>query len=216
VDFLALSGIIAAGSAAGWLMFSFLSQIQSATQISDLLLSADVLIFMVMFLLGMSFIVLAWILGGISFGINLGDIKDFLHSITWGLVFAMMLGLSVLPTLFLTTAVVYPNDLRMVVALVLLAPVGEEVLSRGGTYGIINAYFPGDSFPAFIGKGLIPSALFAVGHFWAMPLTLANFAFTFLGGYILNFSYWYTHKLGVPMTAHFVWNLVQLFLQGII
>jgi membrane protease YdiL (CAAX protease family) len=216
VDFLALSAIFAASTVAGWLMFSFLTEIQAATQISDLLLSADVVIYMIMFVLGIGNILLAWILGGVSFGVDLGDVGGFLGTVGWGIVFAGVNGISAFPTLALSSSATTPSDPRMVISLVLLAPIGEELLWRGGGYGLINAYFPGDSFLAFIPKAFIPSLMFSIGHYWSIGLSAANFAFTFLSGYVLNFSYWYTKKLGTPMTAHFVWNLIQLHLQGIL
>lgn len=216
MDFIAFSAFLGAMIVGVWLMFSFLQSLTTVTEISELLLSADVFIFMIMFVAGAVGFLFAYNLGGVSFGLRLGDIKDMFHTIGYGVIFAGVNGISALPIIYLASTPA-SGDMRMVAALVLLAPVGEELLWRGASYGLINAMVPSDSFPAFLGKAFVPSLMFSIGHFWALDITQAsNFLFTFISGYVLNFSYWYTKKLGVPITAHFVWNLIQLISAGVV
>jgi membrane protease YdiL (CAAX protease family) len=225
MDFIAFGAIFAASSAAVWLMYSFLISLLSATTVSDLLLPADVMIYTISFALGMGGFILAYILGGWSIDLRLGSLKDIVHTIVMGLMFTGVISLvasvlSFVTNITLSAGMSFVGDVRMTIALVLLAPIGEELLYRGAGYGLINAAIPADGFGAFVFKAFTPSLLFAIGHYWtfisAGSLNVFNFAFTFFSGYALNFSYWYTKKLGVPMVAHFLWNLLQLILAGVI
>lgn len=97
-----------------------------------------------------------------------------------------------------------------------MQPVAEEWSSRGATYGFMDRVIPGNEPWKMPVKGAPSAGIFTLMHWFAYTFTPGLMVFLFGSGMILAFSYWYTRKLGVPIIAHLIWNLVQLWKAGMI
>jgi membrane protease YdiL (CAAX protease family) len=138
------------------------------------------------------------------------DPKEIAMTIAAGLTFAGAIGvLYTLCNVFLGGLSFNPNTSLIIVAQG-LQPIGEEFASRGAIYGFMDRVLPGGELWKFPLKSG-PSAIeFYLNHFWAYSFSPGVTVFLVGSGFILSFGYWYYRKLGVPIVAHWSWNIANL------
>lgn len=81
---------------------------------------------------------------------------------------------------------------------IVLAPISEEMVFRGGLFGYLRTRLPRPVATA------LPALIFSLGH-W--PFNIGAFPLLFVLGIILSISYERTGRIAVPMIAHALLNL---------
>jgi membrane protease YdiL (CAAX protease family) len=93
----------------------------------------------------------------------------------------------------------YASMMKIFLAGVIIAPLGEEFLFRGYFYGVFKRYLGG------LGSALLTATLFAVFH-----LNLASLPSLFVLALCFTIAYEASGTLLVPMSMHALFNATQL------
>ena len=100
------------------------------------------------------------------------------------------------------------ESLFLTIFIILFAATVEEFIFRGIIFQAFSQRF------GFAITALISSILFAAGHVFNPSFSLLAMFNTFLAGLVLASMYHQTKSLWMPISFHFFWNLLQLFVLG--